>query len=205
LVGHTLDYQSVEITCKETHVDFAETVVEDTHVKVHALVDHCALLRIFGVELVVLAVLVDEISADGTALVHSEAVIDDGGHVVLRIDGHKLGFHVLTGLQVDFFQVELDADHFGRHPDGPARRTALGVVKVDRHFCNSFKLYFKITFLSKGDISYCGRVEEKSELPAEWIRRDRQEFYGGSCGGFISSGGRRLSYDANSFYTRRQS
>jgi len=99
-----------------TYINHLELFVE-IHVEVETLVDDGPLDRVFRVESVIFGVLVDEVAADGAALVQSETVIDDRWDGVLRIDLDEFGSHLLAHHQVDHFKIQLDSDHLGGQPD----------------------------------------------------------------------------------------
>ena len=116
------------------YVNLAEAMVKDAHVKVESLIDQGTSRRILRVESIVLSILIDQISANGPALVQVEAIVIDGRDVVLRVDLEEFRFHLLTGHQIQLFQVEFNAHQLGSHHDGTARGTGLHVIQVDsRH------------------------------------------------------------------------
>lgn len=69
-----------------THHHISKGLVKDAHVKAQPLVDPGPGLDILGVQGVILAIGVDQVPSNGSALVHAKVTVLDGRHVVLRID-----------------------------------------------------------------------------------------------------------------------
>lgn len=114
------------------YVGVSKAGKETRSVKVEALVDNCSLLGVFGVEVSHFrAVVIDEVSADSSALVQVEAIVVDERHVVLAVHPQKLRLQQFAAHQIDDLQVDVHSDEVGRHHDGPARRAGGHVIQID--------------------------------------------------------------------------
>ena len=124
----------IELIKINVYHDFSIGLVQNSHIEIEHLINHCPSLRILGVQLVILAVLVHQVSCRHSRFVQNGLAIHQCWNTMLDVQLEVLLGLVFTLEEIAFDHVVFQTQTLGRHVDDAAGTRQIHSMNINRHF-----------------------------------------------------------------------